>query len=261
MKRLKNTLKLARICIRIQPFYLIYGIVDTVFSIFQLIMPIGIVQIIVKYYQTDKPFYYVVIVCAIFALVFYLINLTYFYLNKLSNPKYRELSAKFEVMIFEKLKEIDYDVYQSSGFLNDYTRAIDEGPYAVMQSFWGVTRVITSIIGVATIFGIFATLHWLIIVYAIVVGTVFFFMGKYNASLSWNLSEKQKQNFRHRGYIRRMFYLKDASEDIRTSDIKDIFLDINDEVGDKVVKNVDTFLTKRSIISFIANRYRINRFN
>ena len=253
MKGFRNTFKLARICIHINKFYLVYAIVETILSTIQLLMPIGIVQVIIGFYQKDKPFYYVIITCTIFALFYYLINITYFYFNKLYNRKYRDFSAKFEVMIFDKLKEVDYEVYQSSSFLNDYTRAIDEGPNAAMQSFWGVARVVSSLIGVATIFGIFATLHWLIIVYAIVVGAIFFFMGKFNASLSWKLSEMQKQNYRHRGYIRRMFYLKDASEDIRTSNIKDIFLDINDEVSDKVVKNTDKFLSKRSFISFTAN--------
>lgn len=253
MKGVKNTLKLAKICIQIKPFYLVYGIISAIMSLIVLLMPIGIVQVIINLYQHQKPFYYILITCGIFSLFFYGINCTSFYLNKLYNHKYRDFRAKFEIMIFNKLNEIDYDVYQSSSFLNDYTRAIDEGPNAAVNSFWGVSRVVESVLCVITIFGIFSTLHWLIIVYALVVGTIFFFLGKHNAALSWSLSEKQKHHFRHRGYIRRMFYLKDASEDIRTSKIKDVFLDINDEVGNKVIKNTDKYLTKRSTISFIAN--------
>lgn len=252
MKGIKNTFKLAQIVIRIKPFYLVYGIIDIFMSMLMMLMPIGIVQVVIWLFQNDKEFFYVILTCTGFSLVYYLINVTHFYFNKLYNRKYREFVAKFEVMIFDKLKEIDYEVYQSSNFLNDYTRAIDEGPYAAIQAYWGLQRVVSSFLTVCAIFGIFASLHWLIIVYAIVVGVIFFWLGKHNAQLSWDLSEKQKQNFRHRGYIRRMFYLKDASEDIRTSNIRDIFLNINNNVGDKVVKNIDKY-SKRSVISFIAN--------
>lgn len=253
MKTFKNTLKLAKMCIKIAPFYLVYGIISLIIFLITVLMPIGIVQIIVNIYLKQQPFYYVLIACGVLSIFYYGSNFISFYMNKLETKKNREFRAKFEVMIFDKLNDIDYGVYQSSTFLNDYVRALDEGPYAAINSFWGVSRVVESIIGVITIFSIFAVLNWIIIVYAIVVGTLFFFMGKYNASLSWSLSEKQKYHNRHKGYIKRMFYLKDAAEDIKTSNIKDVFLDINDEVGDKMIKNTDKYLTKRSTISFIAN--------
>lgn len=253
MKTFKNTLKLAKMCIKIAPFYLLYGIISLIIFLITVLMPIGIVQIIVNIYLKQQPFYYVLIACGVLSIFYYGSNFISFYMNKLETKKNREFRAKFEVMIFDKLNDIDYGVYQSSTFLNDYVRALDEGPYAAINSFWGVSRVVESIIGVITIFSIFAVLNWIIIVYAIVVGTLFFFMGKYNASLSWSLSEKQKYHNRHKGYIKRMFYLKDAAEDIKTSNIKDVFLDINDEVGDKMIKNTDKYLTKRSTISFIAN--------
>ena len=67
--------------------------------------------------------------------------------------------------------------------------------------------------------------------------------------LNYNLSQMQQQNFRERGYIRRMFYLKDALEDIKTTNIDELLLEINDQVGDRVVKNCDKYASKRSFWS------------
>lgn len=253
MKSIKNTLRLCRMAIKMQPFFLVYGIVSTVIGLFHMLFPIAIVGVIVHLYEQGEGILTILYVCSAFALGFYLINITSFLLNKYYNRIYRVFRSKYEKMIFEKLNVIDYEMYQSSSFLNDYTKALDNGSGAILNSWWDIMGIISNIISVATVFTIFSLLNPIIIVYAIIVGIIFFFLSKYNAKLSWNLGEIQKQNYRHRGYIKRMFYLKDASEDIRTSNIKDLFLGINDEVGDKVIKNTDKYLSKRGIVSFIMN--------
>lgn len=253
MKNIIKTMKLCKITLRMQPFFLAYGIIHSVISVITLLLPIGIVDIIVGFYQNHTDFYMVVLACTAFALAYYLINCTYFYLGKLYGKNYRSFSAKFETILFNKLKEIDYETYQSSEFLNDYQRALDEGANACVNSFWTVSDVVTRILTAATILSIFAALNPIIIVYALAIGVIFFFLGKFNAKLTWNLSEMQKQNYRERGYIRRVFYLKDSAQDIRTSNVKDLFLDINDAVGDRVLKNTDQYLSIRATVSFLAN--------
>lgn len=252
MKGIKNTLRLSITAIKLQPFFIVYSIISIVLQLGTLLFPIAIVQIIVGYYHNGEPFIKVVIACAFFALGYYLVNVTYFYLGKLYNRAYRNFKANYEIMIYNKLKDIDYDLYQSSSFLNDYTKALDEGGDACSNATWAVRNVIANILSVATVFTIFAMLNPIIILYAVIIGVIFFFIGKHNARLSWNLSEVQKQNYRERGYIRRMFYLKDSSEDIRTSPIKNVFLDINDEVGARVIRNTDKHLSKRAFFSFLA---------
>lgn len=253
MKSIKNTLRLCRMAIKMQPFFLVYGIVSTIMDLFHILFPIAIVGVIVHLYELGEGILTIFYVCSAFALGFYLINITYFLLNKYYNRLYRVFRSKYEKMIFEKLNVIDYETYQSSSFLNDYTKALDNGSGAILNSWWDIMGIVSNIVAVAAVFTIFSLLNPIIIGYAIVVGIIFFFLSKYNAKLSWNLGEIQKQNYRHRGYIKRMFYLKDASEDIRTSNIKDLFLGINDEVGDKVIKNTDKYLSKRGIVSFIMN--------
>lgn len=253
MKSVKNTLRLCMTVFKMEPFFIFYGIVNILISVFHLVFPIAIVGVIVYYYEQGADILTIFYICSAFALSFYLINITNFLLNKYYNRKYRVFAAKYGKMIFEKLKVIDYEMYQSSSFLNDYTKALDNGVGTLLNSWWDIITIVGQLLSVATVFTIFSLLNPLIIVYAVVVGVLFFFCGKYNAKISWSYGEENKQNYRHRGYIKRMFYLKDASEDIRTSNLKDLLLDINDGVGDKVIKSTDKLLSKRGTVSVIAN--------
>ena len=155
-------------------------------------------------------------------------------------------------MIFNKLKEIDYEKYQSSDFLNDYNRAIDEGGWASIGAFWTLSDIISSFAKVIMIFTIFALIDYIIIVYALGVGVVYFFLIKYVAQIEWQLSQKNKKNVRERGYVKRMFYLKDASFDIRTSEIDSLLLQANDTIGSRVISNIDKTLLKSSTLTFIS---------
>ena len=253
MKKLGRTIKLCKTVIQNEPFYLAYLFMDIVYSIFHIVFPIGIVQLLVGFYQKNIDFIWVIIASLVYSLVFYSINFTYSWLQKKDRVKYRSFMAKFENIIFNKLKEIDYEVYQSSSFLNDYTRAIDNGSNICFQSFWAIVMVISCIAEIAIIFSIFASLNPFIIIYALLIGIVFFVIGVINGKINWKLSENQKQNFRERGYIRRQFYLKDASFDLRTSNIKNILLDNNDVVGQKVIGNIDKYSSLRSFLSYIGS--------
>lgn len=253
MKGIKNTFRMAYITIKHAPFFLVYGIVDSILGIFQLLLPIQIIDKIVGYYYNWEGYTKVFVACLVIAIIHYLINVTFFTFNRLYNHYYRIFAAKYEVAIYKKAKEIDYDKSTSSAFLNDFQRAIDEGASSCVNSFWSLSDVVSNIFAVITIFIIFASLNIWIIFYAIIMGTGYFFLSKYNAKLYWQLSEAQKQNYRERGYVKRMFYLKDTAEDIRTTSIKNVLLDFNDHVSNKVLKNTDIYLSKRAILAFSSD--------
>ncbi len=252
MKGIKRTLKLAKMVIKLCPFYLIYSIFDIVLGLITTFIPIGIVQVIIGYYHNGEKFIKVLIVCGLITIVDYLIQIIYNYFNKLYRRYQRRFFSRYEIMIFNKLKEIDYEKYQSSDFLNDYNRAIDEGGWASIGAFWTLSDIISSFAKVIMIFTIFALIDYIIIVYALGVGVVYFFLIKYVAQIEWQLSQKNKKNVRERGYVKRMFYLKDASFDIRTSEIDSLLLQANDTIGSRVISNIDKTLLKSSTLTFIS---------
>lgn len=252
MKKIKKILTLFKTVIKLEPFYLVYLILNIIRSSIFTILPIGIVQMLVDFYNKGTDFIWVIIASFVFAFLNYTLNFLYSWAQTKDRVKYRSFMAKFENIIFNKIKEIDYEVYQSSDFLNDYTRAIDNGVDACFNTFWSCVRLISCVFEIAIVFSIFTTLNPIIIVYAVAIGVVFWIISVINGKLNWKLSEKQKQNFRERGYIKRQFYLKDACFDIKTSNVKDIFLDYNDAVGDRVVSNIDKFSSLRAFLSFVG---------
>lgn len=253
MKNFKSTIRLSLITLRTEKFFIFYSIVSIILRVIRLLFPIASVKIIVSTYEetTDKSnFEKIVLVCIFLALGFYLLNIINFYLNKLMRRAQRNFKAKYEVLIYNKISVIDYETYQSSSFLNDYTKAIDEGSWLCINSWRNLVDFLSNIITVATIFTIFILLSYWIIVYAIVIGVISFFISKYNSKLYWELSELQKQRYRERGYVKRMFYLKDTTEDIKTSNVRNLLFSLNDEVGDQIIKNTDKFLSKRALLGF-----------
>lgn len=252
MKGIKRTLKLAKMVIKLCPFYLTYAIFDIVLGLIVAFIPIGIVQLIIDYYKNGEKFIKVIIACGITTIIYYVIQVIYSFFNKLNTRYQRLFISRYEIMIFNKLKEIDYEQYQSSSFLNDYNRAIDEGGGASIEAFWTLADILASFAKVAMIFTIFALVNFMIIFYAIIVGAIYFFLVKYSAQLNWQLSQKNKKHHRERAYVKRMFYLKDASFDIRTSNIDNLLLQANDDIGDKVINNVDKTLSKSAAINFTA---------
>lgn len=62
-----------------------------------------------------------------------------------------------------------------------------------------------------------------------------------SANLSRKNFDEMSPNFRKRGYIRRQFLTKDALEDIKTSDITNVFYNINDAISDNIIKSTDKF--------------------
>lgn len=252
MKGIKRTLKLSQMVIKLCPFYLVYSLFDIVLGLLMTFIPIGIVQIIIDYYNNGEKFIKVLIACGITTIIYYLVQTVYYYFNKLYRRYQRRFISRYEIMIFNKLKEIDYEKYQSSEFLNDYNRAIDEGGWASIEAFWTLSDIISSFAKVVMIFTVFALVNHLIIIYALVVAIVYFFLMKYAAQLHWQLSQKNKKHIRERAYVKRMFYLKDASFDIRTSNIDGLLLQANDDIGNLVLKNVDKTLTKNAAINFAS---------
>lgn len=252
MKGIKRTIKLANMVIKLCPFYLIYSLSDIILGLILTFIPIGIVQIIIDYYNQGEKFIKILIACGVTTILYYTIQVIYYFFNKLYRRYQRRFISRYEIMIFNKLKEIDYEKYQSSDFLNDYNRAIDEGGWASIEAFWTLSDIVASFAKVIMIFTLFALVDYIIILYALGVGIIYFFLVKYVAQINWQLSQKNKKNIRERSYVKRMFYLKDASFDIRTSEIDHLLLQANDDIGSRVIKNVDTTLLKSSIVTFVS---------
>lgn len=217
------------------------------------LMPIGIVAYILSIYQKDPTqngFLLIVIICGVFALVKVLFSgFSMFIYNQMTNRINRRLSYLVNKKLYEKIESIDYETYQSSEFLNNYQKVLDNGVSNMIDTYWNFSNIVERIISLLSLGTIFSLINPLIMVYGVVCGVIGYFISIKISKLYHTNSEKNKQNIRERGYVRRVFYLKEPAVDLRTTNINSLYLDMNDEIGDKVIKNIDKYILKVNIYS------------
>lgn len=225
----------------------------TVFGIIGSLIPVGLVSLLLEYYKIGMEFVYIVLICLAVMVGQMVTEIGYYLLNRLTNYQYRKLRYKMLGKIFTKLEDIDYETYQSPDFLNHYTKLVSNGTSNAWQTFWALEELIEGFSVCVAIATILSMIHPLIIVYALGVGVIYYFLYKGIAKLRHKSSEVIQPQIRERAYIRRMFYLKEPAIDVRTSPIDRLLLNLNDTIGDKVIREVDKYNVPVFLLSAVAN--------
>ena len=223
-------------------FFLIF---DVSTSLFYNLAPIGIVGYITNIYKNNpttegyKNILITLTIFTIFKLVLSAFNMVL--RNELDGKSYRYINNWVAKKLYAKILEVDYDTYQSTDFLNIYQKAVDEASGYMHAVFWNVNTLLSGLISILGIGVILSTVNPIVIIYSILIGVISYFISHLNAKLNHKLGEKNMQNVRERAYVKRTFYLKDSAIDVKTTDISSMYLDLNDEIGNRVLKNIDKY--------------------
>lgn len=176
---------------------------------------------------------------------------TYIYSYLISKIE-RNITKKVTLSLYKKIDEIDFDVYQSNEFLNKYEKSLDETFDHMLGFFWAVTNIISPLVSLIGISTLLSLINPIIILYAIIVGTLSFLFSAIYIKLNYKLGEKNQQLIRERAYIKRLFFLKDSAIDIKTTNLSDLYLNMEEEIGNKVIHNINDLRLKSSMISFLS---------
>lgn len=235
--------------------YLYILIIAAITSAFWTIAPLGLTGYILRIYEQDpskKGFELIIIVCGIYTLFRILIGaVTIFIYNELVERIYRKFNNKIIQKVLSKVLDVDLLTYQSSDFLNNYQKVIDNVTDNMISTFWDVVSLVegfTSLLGLGTILSI---INPIIMIYGFIVGIASYFISKLTSKIMHELSEKNKQIIRERGYVRRVFYLKDYAIDLRTTKINDYYLDKNEQYGNQIIKNLNKYYKKYNLLNSI----------
>lgn len=233
--------------------YLYILIIAAITSAFWTIAPLGLTGYILRIYEQDpskKGFELIIIVCGIYTLFRILIGaVTIFIYNELVERIYRKFNNKIIQKVLSKVLDVDLLTYQSSDFLNNYQKVIDNVTDNMISTFWDVVSLVegfTSLLGLGTILSI---INPIIMIYGFIVGIASYFISKLTSKIMHELSEKNKQIVRERGYVRRVFYLKDYAIDLRTTKINDYYLDKNEQYGNQIIKNLNKYYKKYNLLN------------
>lgn len=226
-------------------FFVFY---DTLTYLIYTLAPIGIVGYLSSVYLSDPSDYgfrEVILILTIFTLIKVLMSgINMILRNELSNRSYRFINNWVIKSLYKKVQEIDYETYQSNDFLNIYQKACDEASDYMFNVFWNVDDFIGSFVSMLSIGVILSLINPIIIVYSILVGVITYFISHKRAKMVHLLGEKNMQNVRERAYVKRTFFLKDSAIDVKTTNISDMYLNLNDEIGSRVLVNIDKYAIK-----------------
>lgn len=127
-------------------------------------------------------------------------------------------------MIHEKASKVDIACFENTVFFDTYIKASDDAlkrAYAVLDSCGGILYFIVSIGGtlalVATISPIFILITAVPLIMKLTVG-------KRQNKLKHEASMKYKEVDRQKGYVRRTFYLKDYSKEMRLTEMYKVMM-------------------------------------
>lgn len=233
-------------------FYLIY---DVLLELFYTLAPIGMIGILTDVYtkdQTDEGFKTIIFVLLAFTFGKVLISIfNMIFRNEMYDRSYRFVQNKVTKNLYKKIQEIDFATYQSSEFLNIYQKAVDDATGYMWSTFWNFNSFVSSLVSLIGLGAILSFINPIILVYSVLVGVISYLISHKRATVNQVLSDKNMQNIRERGYVKRTFYLKDASIDVKTTDISSMYLDLNDNIGDRVINNIDKYMTKTNGLAAI----------
>ena len=262
MKTFKYSLRALKLLIKRYPVYLLLEFVGLVCLVTATIIPVYLVKDIVDVFTSlnitplstisefmDVIGYRILIYVSIELGVTLIGDLMTFLKSYIERGFYVYIATS----LFKKLDSIDYDYHESSNFLDNYTRALENGDKNIYNTATGQIQLIKLVIQSASLFAVILTVNYLAIVYAIIIGIAYFFLRlKINKS-EYELRGALMPATRKRNYIGRVMYVKDSMADIKATPISDILLKHHEEQCDVVIEESKKYLGKKTVFQTIGN--------
>ncbi len=133
--------------------------------------------------------------------------------------KYPKVEAYIQNLLQKKAVEVDLACFESSSFYDTYVKATGEATnraYTVMNNILDVAWIIINVAAVGTLIvtidPIFLFISFLPLICTLLIG-------KRRNRLKYDYSMRNKEVARQRDYVRRTFYLKDFSKEMRLTEM------------------------------------------
>lgn len=246
---MKYAFKSLIMLIKKYPIVILLQIISIISTVITTIIPIQLVSKIITMYQNNKSFEEMVKVVIIAFLILLLTSLINVIINYGNAYVERNFKVSLAIKFYKKLDSIDYDFHESPKFLNDYTRALEDGTERIYSCANGILTVLKTMCQSISVFIIIFNMHYLTVVYAVVIGFIYMLIRIRVGKLDFKSMTLQRPFRRMGWYANRIYYVKDAMADLKTSEIDNILLDNNDKSWDEIV-NISCKYNK--IIAFLV---------
>ena len=133
--------------------------------------------------------------------------------------KYPRIEAYIRNLLQKKAVEVDLACFENSAFYDTYVKAVDEATdraYTVMNNLLDVIWVVVNMAAVGTLI---ITIDPIFLLFAFLPFLCTMLIGKKRNRLKYDYSMRTKEVARQRDYVRRTFYLRDFSKEMRLTEM------------------------------------------
>jgi len=249
---MKNAIKSFILMIQKYPYSILIYIASIITSVAIVNIPVKVIEEIVKVYEGDQDFNKVIkilIIASIFLFICYLMTIMTNYVNAYIE---RNFKAELSIMFYKKLDHIDYDFHENPKFLNDYTRALEQGTERIYLCANGVIETLRIFFQSMSLLIVIFNMHYLAVVYAIMIGFIYMLIRIKVGRLDFKALSLQRPYFRKRNYVNRTFFIKDAMADLKTTAISDLLLENNEKANDGIIEIIDSVTSKKTFFTYLG---------
>lgn len=250
---LRYSFRCLGILIKAHPWFLFGQIISLVCLIVQTLVPINVVSKIVSAYtagSTEKEIYYIILTNVGILILVSIINLIIDFLMNFISSHFK---LAFSTVLFRKLESIDYDFHEQPDFLDNYTRALDNGAEKIYNVASSQMSLIKTVFRSVAVFAVVFSVHYMAIVYTIIIAVIDAFLRQVRARLNYARMTSMRPHLRKRWSIARSYFVKDAIPDIKTTDINDVLLDEHEKASAGQLKEYMKYSNKLVIFDFIGS--------
>ena len=252
-KNLKYSFRCLKILIKAHPWFLIGQIISMICLVVKVFIPINVVMKITEAFNggiEENQIYIIIFIDISILILVSIVNLIVDFLMGYINSHF---TLVFSTVLFRKLETIDYDFHESPNFLDNYTRALDNGAGKIYTVADHQMTLIKTLIQSLAVFAVIFTVHYIAVIYAIVIAIIYSLVRRKIGEINFERMTYERPCIRKRMYIRRTYFVKDAIPDIKITDVGDLLLEENKRVISDELKILKKYTTKVAIVDGICN--------
>ena len=252
---MKYALKSLMLLLKKYPYIVLIQILNIISGIILVIIPINIVKEIVTMFEDKSKYDYrdMVIMVLVYCILLVVCNIVGIIVAYYNDYIERNFKVDVSIMFYKKLDNIDYDFHESPKFLNDYTRALEEGTERIYSSAIGVINFIKVMFESISVFVVIAMMHYLAVLYAVIIGIIYSLLRFRVGKLDFKALSLQRPFFRKRGYVSRTFFIKDAIADLKTTGIEELLLENNAKANDGIIEVIDKVTIRKTLLNYFGD--------
>ncbi len=250
---LRYSFRCLGILIKEHPWFLFGQIISLACLIVQTLVPINIVSQIISAYnaeQTEYDIYKIIFLNIGILITVSIINLIISFLMNFISSHFK---LAFSTVLFRKLESIDYDFHEQPEFLDNYTRALDNGAEKIYNVANNQMSLIKTIIRSIAVFAVIFSVHYLAIIYTLVIALIDILLRRVRAKLNYDRMTAMRPHLRKRWFISRTYFVKDAIPDLKTTDINDVMLEEHKKSIDGQIEEYMRYSKKLVIFDYIGS--------